>query len=547
MLAVIPVFGVNHKLKLAALSGPKKDCVRFRRPFESRISPNSFIVTIVLLVLCCFTASARDFYASPSGKPGATGSLNNPWDLQTALSQTQRVRPGDTVLLRGGTYNGAATNGFNCTLAGNSAAPIVVRNYPGERAIIDRGGTDPTQQAALDLLAPYVTLWGLEIMNSYPDRNRISPYTGTVHGWRGPGIYVSPGATDCKIINCIIHDNNSGIYDKEDRTEIYGNLIYYNGNNAFAHGIYIGNDHDTKYVVDNLIFDNAGLGIQSYSANNKSQQKGIYIEGNACFNNGAITLDDQNSTNILVGAETGVAAERVTVISNYIYDPQGTAPNKSKGLRLGQVDQNNKDAVIRDNYIACKVPLTVQWWNHIEMRRNTIYTPMTSVSLKMPAGVTTTTYDWDKNTYINGRNGEPVFSVDSTSGLTLSSWRQRTMLDQNSHIIRDSALRPKGVQVFVRPNKYELGRGQIIVFNWDLAGSVTVDLINVCLDLGDAYEVRDAQNYFGAPIARGIYDGKTIKLPMRLSQVANPIGSVERLPVHTAPEFAAFIVQKRKP
>jgi len=283
-------------------------------------------------------------------------------------------------------------------LAGNSAAAIVIRNYPGERAIIDRGGIDPTQQAALDLFGPYVTVWGLEIMNSYPDRNRISAYTRTVHSWRGPGIYVKPGASNCKIVNCIIHDNNSGIYDKEDGTEIYGSLIYYNGNNGFGHGLYIGNTAGTKYVLDNLIFDNAGLGLQSYSADNKSQQNGIYIAGNASFNNGAITLDDQNSTNILVGAEAGVSAERVTLISNYIYDPPGVAPNKSKGIRLGQVDQNNRDAGVRDNYVACKIPITVQWWNYIEMRGNTIYTTMSSVNLKLSSGQFASRYLWDSNT-----------------------------------------------------------------------------------------------------------------------------------------------------
>jgi len=512
-----------------------------QRQYASRVSA---VVSLLVALLCLLSPCvlAREFYVSPHGLPQGNGKLKSPWDLQTALNKASVVKPGDTIWLRGGVYNGAASNGFNCNLAGASSAPVTIRNYPGERPIIDRAGTDPTEQAALDLNGPYVILWGLEIMNSYPDRSRISPYTGAVHSWRGPGIFIN--APHCKVINCIIHDNNTGIYDKQDGTEIYGCLIYYNGNNGFGHGLYIGNNLGTKIVAENLIFDNAGLGIQSYSANTTSQQKGIYIEGNAAFNNGAITLDDQNSTNILVGAEAGISAERVTVVNNYIYDPESVASNKSKGLRLGQVDQNNKDAAVRDNYIACKVPLVVQWWDYLYVERNTIYTPMTSVNLQMRAGDTTAGYVWNNNVYVRGRDRGLSFTYRTSSGIGFSSWRSMTGLDAESQMIQLPSLRPVGVKVFLRPNRYEPGWGHIIVFNWELGDRVSVDISGLGLQPGDSYEVRDAQNYFDAPVAKGAYDGMPISLPMNLKQVAIPVGNVERMPAHTAPQFASFVIHK---
>jgi hypothetical protein len=187
--------------------------------------------------------------------------------------------------------------------------------------------------------------------------------------------------------------------------------------------------------------------------------------------------------------------------------------------------------------------MTVQWWNYVEMRGNTIYTTMTTVSLKMKAGASTRPYSWDNNTYINGRP-TPVFKFNSMSGLSLSTWQQTTRLDQNSHINFNKSLRPRGVEIFLRPNKYEVGRAHITVFNWELQNTVTVDLANLGLNVGDSYEVRDAQNYFGPPLMRSTYNGKPIQLPMRLSHVASPVGNVERRPAHTAPEFAVFIVQK---
>ena len=485
------------------------------------------------------TPGPHDFYVSPTGSPNANGRFKDPWDLGSALKQTREVKPGNTIWLRGGIYEGT----FTSNLSGTAAAPIIVRNFPGERAILDRAGFDPTAQAALTVNGSFVWFWGLEVTNSYPDRSRTSPFTSTVKAWRGPGIYVQYG-TNCKLINMIIHDNNTGIYDKQNSTEIYGCLIYFNGNNGFGHGIYIGNDVGTKLIKDCLIFDNGGLGIQSYSANLTSGQKSIRIEGNACFNNGAITHSDQNSTNILVGAEAGISAERISLISNYVYAPPDMVSNKSKGIRLGQVDRNNKDVVVRDNYIACKVPLTIQWWDYVEMQGNIIYTPMSSINLQLKSGGSTDSYSWRNNTYISGRDAGPVFTINSTAGFDLLRWRQQTRLDANSNVIQNSSLRPSGTKVFVRSNKYEVGRGHIIVFNWDLNDSVKLDISTLGLHIGERYEVRDAQNYFGAPVASGTYEGQEIRLPMKLAEVTRPIGTVERIPTHTAPEFAAFVFQK---
>ena len=90
-------------------------------------------------------AAATSFYASPTGTTSTalgTGTITNPWSLQTALSGPAAVHPGDTIWLRGGTYSGI----FNSYLNGTSAAPIIVRQYPGERAKLD-GGAANTRNA----------------------------------------------------------------------------------------------------------------------------------------------------------------------------------------------------------------------------------------------------------------------------------------------------------------------------------------------------------------------------------------------------------------
>src|SRR6185369_12491300 len=113
---------------------------------------------------------ATDFYVSPSGSAGGSGSIGNPWDLQTALDQPSSVHPGDTIWLRGGTYSGT----FTSYLDGSSASPIIVRQYPGEQATLD-GGSSTT--ANVSVRGSYTWFWGFEIKNS--DTHRQSSQSGS--------------------------------------------------------------------------------------------------------------------------------------------------------------------------------------------------------------------------------------------------------------------------------------------------------------------------------------------------------------------------------
>jgi hypothetical protein len=90
------------------------------------------------------TPTGPTFYVAPNGSPNGNGSINNPWDLQTALNQPPPVLPGSTIYLRGGTYIGK----FTSRLLGTASAPIVVRSYPDEWAKLD-GYVRTTLAAAL--------------------------------------------------------------------------------------------------------------------------------------------------------------------------------------------------------------------------------------------------------------------------------------------------------------------------------------------------------------------------------------------------------------
>jgi hypothetical protein len=100
------------------------------------------------------------------------------------------------------------------------------------------------------------------------------------------------------------------------------------------------------------------------------------------------------------------------------------------------------------------------------------------------------------------------------------------------------------VWAFARPNKYEPGRGNVVVYNWDQRSSVDVD-VSAVVRPGATYEVRDVQNLFGAPVATGTYAGGTISIPMTGTEKTRPLGAVPTIPEHTGVDFGTFVITSR--
>jgi hypothetical protein len=95
------------------------------------------------------------------------------------------------------------------------------------------------------------------------------------------------------------------------------------------------------------------------------------------------------------------------------------------------------------------------------------------------------------------------------------------------------------MKVFVRPNAYEPGRANITVYNWPHQSTVDVDLSGAAY-VGGAYEIRNAQDFYGTPVASGIFDGSLVTLPLSGLTVASPVGWPA--PSVTGPEFNVFVL-----
>ncbi len=387
------------------------------------------------------------FYVAPGGSSGASGTKASPWDLSSVLSGNKSIPAGDTVWVRGGTYRGQ----FYSYVRGTSSSQVVIRQYPGERATIDGN---------LVVLGSYVTFWGLEVMNSNPSGNyRI-------------GVDVkSPGS---RMVNLVVHDAGAsgfGVWNEAPNAEVYGSIVYNNGTRANQdHGIYFNGISGTKYIRDNIVFDNWQYGLHGYSPI-VGELNNLVIDGNVVFNNGSVG-PYEHGPDLFVG---GSRVTNVQVTNNMVWRPN----DGELALRLGDGSSGNSGLTLTGNYTVGKT------------------------------------------------------LIGSFSGMTQS----------NNTFLSSSAPPTSGVRVVVRPNRYEAGRANIVVYNWSKQGSASADVSSV-LRVGDVYEVRDAQNFFGAPVLRGTYGGGSLSLPMTSVQPPALIGRSGSTPTSTGVVFHAFVLLK---
>jgi hypothetical protein len=435
-------------------------------------------------MLLAAPALATEFYVAPGASASGTGSFSNPWRLQTALNHPAAVQPGDTIWLRGGTYAGQFTN----YLDGTSGAPIIVRQYPGERATLDGGASNTN---TLTLVGTYTWFWGFEIMSSSTDRTSNESTSWPSDMLRGDGVAVSqsPGnGTGTKLINLVIHDTRQGVgfWSEAIGAEIHGCLIYYNGwsapDRAHGHGIYIQNQTGTKKITNNIVFSGFAYGLHAYGG--AAYLDNLQIEDNILFSSGITTHGRE--PNFLLGSGDHVALN-LLFDGNLLYHRLPGGP--SGGLWTSYSGCTGAD--FTNNYVAGNVILQ-NCASGLLLTGNTFY-------------------------------------YNSFSGLNPLSYPGNTF----------TTSRPTGVQVFVRPNSFESGRANIAVYNWALAATTSVNL-SAFLSPGTAFEIRNAQDFFGAPVLSGVYAGGNVVIPIGALSVAAPVGF--SAPSPSGPEFNAFVV-----
>jgi hypothetical protein len=369
---------------------------------------------------------------------------------------------------------------FVSELRGQETAPIVVRQAPNERATLDGA---PSADPVLTARGEHAWFWGFEVTSSDPDR--VSGETGP---WptdlRRGGIAVR--GSELKFINLVVHDLTRGfsIDSSALNTEVYGSLVYYNGWQA-ADGGTNGHGIDTHNRAGRRLFaDNIVFNQFSHGilayGSAENPVDNIGLEGNILFNNGVLGRNGPER-DVLIGG--GSIAQNPVLRANLTYGGAQTVVGHGAGCRGARIEGNLLVAPF-------------------------LLGPCDAVI---------------KGNTVHGTGG-PLAAAH-----------------------RDNAYRgepPAGVVVTVRPNRYEPGRAHVAIYNWDRRPAVDVDLSAAALAPGTAYEVRDAQNFFGRPVVKGTFspDSPAVSIPLTGLSVAPPVGEGLRAPAHTAPEFATLVV-----
>ncbi len=533
------------------------------------------------------TLPVTGFFVSPQGSAQGDGSMQNPWDLQTALCSgraytmagngwpqcsrngTAKVLPGDTIWLRGGTYGKGGATLFQSRLQGTADKPIIVKQYPGERATINGGISEALLSEPIENYARHVWYWGFEITNT--SLQRVVPLNNNdtqIVGGRPGGLELfGEGA---KAINLIIHDVGHpciGFWQNVGNGgEINGVIMWGCGFDdtgtvytLAGSGIYAQNTEGTRLIKDVISFREFTTGFKIYGG----ATNGFRVEGNVLFNNHQLNLE--------VIPNGGHNTERLVVTNNYTYRPR---QDGRTGVEIGRravlpgpeyLYDEGVDAVVTNNYFVVgdfdpwpdphgEYPGPGLWFDdfsNVTVTNNTFVGGNLAQWAKLP----NTTGNWNNNAYFPIRAvndpDRPFFylapprSTSSPSQHYFNEWKNICNCDQNSTLTNGY---PTQNLVVVRPNQYEQGRANIIVYNWQNLASVNVDLTNSGLRVGETFEVRDAQNFFGPPVYTGRYVGGAISLPTNLTTVVPYIGDLNPFEpyqlAHTPAEFNAYVLIK---
>ncbi len=282
----------------------------------------------------------HQLWVAPDGRPGNTGAKDSPIDLKSACTNNKLVLPGTIVWLVAGNYEMGDL--MPKGICGMREKPIIFRALPGARATV-------IGQLSSNKGCDHIWWWGVEV-------------TGPI----GSGVETHDGGEGLKFINLFIHDKHPvqppaekrpsamgvGGWDIGSDHEFYGNIVFRNGWNSLDHGFYSQNSaaHRAKRYVDNLVFENSGIGFQLYGS--APFLRNLYFEGNAAFCTGFVPyapeLAKEPQMNILIGGSRNPLTCAI-VRNNCTYHPSLAA---KRGVDIGYRGSPNSQILIEHNYFT---------------------------------------------------------------------------------------------------------------------------------------------------------------------------------------------------
>ncbi|WP_157957310.1 right-handed parallel beta-helix repeat-containing protein [Winogradskyella tangerina] len=492
------------------------------------------IFCIFSLVLTMTSFAQNEYHVFPidgkniKGSKVGDGSLDRPWELQTALSQSsERINGGDIIWIHEGTYNGNYVSTLTSTV---NSEFITVSAYKNDKVILN-GNIQEKTHYVLEVMGSRVIFKNFEItylgeFNRTKSGNKFKAVTGVNH----------IEGEDCKFQNLIIHNipgSGFGSWKSTGGSIIEDCLIYNNGYQAqrgHGVGIYVQNESNkTRILRNNIVFNNYYKGIEVWSASsgtNREFVKNVDLEDNIVFNNGAPSGQPWSNLIVASGDRKGVnIAKNINVRDNVFYHNVDFQSAKNYGygnsITVGFTDK----ALVEDILIE----------NNVIIGRNNALNILHAKSLKFQNNTVYTGYiHFEKSTLTGLENGSMVFNNNryhtrKVKGLRilkhkdfqLSEWKTKYDLDAESQW---KSLQTFEVDPVLKVEKLNTNSLQFNVAVLDKEGDdVEVDFSSKGLKKGLVYKIYDIENRHKVIKTGLLGEDMKITFPMGLSEFEKPL------------------------
>ena len=409
-----------------------------------KLFTNVFLVAIFLIVVVIFifvqykitkdakTVNANitkaDYYvSSTSGSDTNDGSVTSPW--KTIQKAADIVKPGDTVCVRGGTYNEKVT----MKTSGTMNAYITFINYEGESPIINGENQEVSNddlENALILIQgkSYIKVIGFNVKN-YVSTNEYAP----------AGIRVTGTSKNVEIRNCKIYKIKTTYSESSESRNAYGIAVHGTNGESSLDGLVIDscevydcilgesesvvlNGNVTNFTVsNNKIHDNDNIGIDFIGYENTSS-KNDYVRNGVCSGNEVWNIssgsnkkyEDKSADGIYVDGGTSIIIEK-----NKVW-------NTDIGIEIASEHKNRAtdDVIVLNNlvynsntYGICMGGFTTSKGNatNIKIYNNTVYNSNINMNIQKNCQFDSniiknnifyegTTYSGDDSNIVNSNN-----------------------------------------------------------------------------------------------------------------------------------------------
>ncbi len=265
-------------------------------------------------------AQTSTYYVAPNGADSYPGTLSQPWATLQHAGET--AEPGDTVLVRGGTYNEGEiwlrADYGHCGSAGGGL--VTIRAYPGETPLFANAAR------SLYISCDYLRIEGLRFTNGKSiaiwglDRTTIQ-----LVGNRFSGTGYAYDAISTEGNNLLLEGN---VCDIEGNTQ-----------GTQGHCYYI--HHGTNITLrNNVARGMTGYGIHVFDQRRSEDPstfsrliKDVVIEGNVAY-------ESEQRSGLILAASDGARIENVIIRNNLFFDNPVAGINLSSDARAVSLYNN---------------------------------------------------------------------------------------------------------------------------------------------------------------------------------------------------------------